>query len=227
MLSFINTALIHTFRYKLPLLKMPFYHFHSFVSGAFIMSTELFIGSLPVRFYHFIYSILVLLIYCLTQFALDPQNLHLFPLWDETRLLSSSRNKLKESILTGIFLGLFVHLFLFSLSAVKWLYWLNPTSFVKNEYRVVVKTRDLQQEKMISDPKAKLKYISRVAGMLASADKQLESLRRQSRTSLSTKLSELTEQLKAMSRPQTRQKSQSAEHPSDEYLGIENRNYTM
>lgn len=64
---------------------MPYHHFHSFVSGAIIMSIELGLGSLPVRFYHFTFSILLLLIYCLVQYAMDPQNLHLFPIWNDTR----------------------------------------------------------------------------------------------------------------------------------------------
>jgi len=63
---------------------------------------------------------------------MDSDDLHLFPIWDDSRFvffldfdkiffrfLSSSRNKLKEAILTGIFLGFLVHIFLFSLSAIK------------------------------------------------------------------------------------------------------------
>jgi len=39
----------------------------------------------------------------------------------------------------------------------------------------------------------------------------------------------MTEQLRAISnsRPDTRQKAQSAENPADDYLGVENRNFTM
>ena len=128
---------------------------------------------------------------------------------------------------------------------------------MKNEYRVVVKTRDIQHEKrkkslikiirsfsvfkskskaQIRQPRCwnarQCRYRSsslRIFLIILSQDKQLENFRRQSRTSLSTKISEMTEQLRAItnSRPDTRQKAQSAENPADEYLGHDNRNFTM
>ena len=173
---------------------MPFYHFHSFVCGAIIMSTELFLGSIPVRFYHFTFSIGILLVYCLIQYAMDQSDLHLFPIWDDSRLVSSSRNKLKEAILTGIFLGFLVHVFLFSLSAIKvrkflFFFMLFKSGFIGWRRGVTSKTNTellskrgmfstknvkFHYEKILnflvfSNPKAKLQYISRVAGMLANA----------------------------------------------------------